>query len=171
MSAIQAPTDVLEGIAGIEPGSYLAQLRQQRPEIVRHTQATFLAIFEPEDESELSRIEREVIAVWVATLASAPDVAAFHRARLIAHGEEGEHLAAIGVSVDSPEISQRERALLKHAEILTVHPATAAKTDIDALLNAGVSLTAIVTLAQLVAFLSFEIRTIAALRALDGGQR
>jgi CMD domain protein len=171
MSAIQAPADVLSDIAKIEPGSYLAELRQQRPEIVQHTQATFLAIFEPEDESELSQIEREVIAVWVATLASAPEVAAFHRARLIAHGEAGEHLAAIGISVDSPELSQRERALLKQAEILTVHPATATRADVDALQNAGVSPTAIVTLSQLVAFLSFEIRTIAALRALDGGQQ
>ena len=167
MTVIAVPGDILAEIAGIEAGSYLADLRALRPEIVRQTQATFLSIFEPDDDAQLSRIEREAIAVWVATRAKAPEVAAFHRKHLIAFGSKSEHLASLGASVDELELSPRERALLRHAELLTLQPDKAEKSDIDALLSAGISPAGIVTLAQLVAFLSFEIRTIATLQVLD----
>ena len=169
MTESTVPEDVLNDIAGIEAGSYLAELRNQRPEILKRTQATFLAIFEPTDDTDLSRIEREAVAVWVATLAKAPEVAAFHRRRLIVFGPPSEHLTSLGASVDALNLSPRERALLRHAELLTLRPATAEKSDVDVLLNAGVSPTGAVILAQLVAFLSFEIRTVATLRVLDQG--
>ena len=169
MTELSVPDDVLNDIAGIEAGSYLAELRSQRPEIVIKTQATFLSIFESTDESDLSLLEREAVAVWVATLAKAPEVAAFHRRRLIVFGPPSEHLSSLGASVDELNLSSRERALLRHAELLTMRPATAEKSDVDALFNAGVTPTGAVILAQLVAFLSFEIRTVATLRVLDQG--
>lgn len=167
MSSVKVPNDVLADIAGIEPGSPLALLRSARPEIVRQTQNTFLSIFEPENDSGLTRPEREAVAVWVATLAKAPNVAAFHRARLIALGSASERLASIGASVDELDLTSRERALLRHAELLTNRPATAEKSDTDLLLNAGVTPSEVVGLAQLVAFMSFEIRTIAVLKAFE----
>jgi CMD domain protein len=169
MSEHQVPQDVLAAIAGIDPGSRLDSLRQARPRIVESTQATFRAIFEPESGNDLSRIEREAAAIWSATLAKAPDVAAFHRSRLMLHGRAVEHLAALGTSPESPDITDRERAILRHTELLTVRPDSATRTDIDALLNAGVSPAGIVTLSHLVAFISFEVRTIATLNALGGG--
>ncbi|MEJ7838534.1 MAG: hypothetical protein WKF81_06940 [Thermomicrobiales bacterium] len=167
MTAATIPGDVVAHVLGLESGSYLASLRAERPEIVRQTQATFLAIFEPDGDIGLSRTEREAVAIWVATLSRAAEVAAFHRSRLIALGTESEHLAPIGASVDELKLSVRERALLRHAEILTLRPATAEKLDTDALLNAEVEPAGIVALAQLVAFLSFEIRVIATLKVLD----
>lgn len=167
MTDVKVPDDVLADICGIEPGSRLEHLRAARPEIVRQTQKTFLSIFEQETNTGLSRTEREAVAVWVATLAKSAEVAAFHRSRLIALGSASEHLASIGASVEELDLTPRERALLRHVELLTIRPATAEKSDTDLLLNAGVSPTEIVTLAQLVAFLSFEIRTLAVLKALD----
>lgn len=167
MTTVMLPGDVVAQVMGLETGSYLASLRAERPEIVRQTQATFLAIFEPEGDVGLSRSEREAVAVWVATLSKTAEVAAFHRTRLIALGTESEHLAPIGASVDELNLSIRERALLRHAELLTLRPATAEKPDTDALLNAGVEPGGIVALAQLVAFLSFEIRVVATLKILD----
>jgi CMD domain protein len=169
MSATLETTDVLATIAGIEPGSPLAALRAKRPEIVRATQESYLAIFEPEDDSQLSRSEREAIAVWVATLSKAPSVAEWHRERLLLSGPAGQRLSAVGASLEELDLSSRERALLRHAELLTLRPATAQGADIRVLEAAGVSSAGIVTLAQLVAFLSFEIRTIATLRAIAEG--
>jgi len=59
-------------------------------------------------------------------------------------------------------------AALEHAHLLVFHPRDAARTDLQALLDAGWSTTDIVTLSQLVAFLAFQIRVVAGLRVLAG---
>jgi CMD domain protein len=57
-------------------------------------------------------------------------------------------------------------AALEHAHLLVFRPRDAAAVDLKALLDATWSTTAIVTLSQLVAFLSFQVRAVAGLRAL-----
>ena len=57
-------------------------------------------------------------------------------------------------------------AALEHAHLLTFHPRDASPQALQALLDADWSTTDIVTLSQLVAFLSFQIRVIVGLRAL-----
>ena len=59
-------------------------------------------------------------------------------------------------------------AALAHAHMLVFHPRDAAPADMKALLDAGWTATGIVTLSQLVAFLSFQVRNVAGLRALGG---
>ncbi|MDB5829692.1 MAG: hypothetical protein JWQ73_3912 [Variovorax sp.] len=63
--------------------------------------------------------------------------------------------------------SARLSAALAHAHLLVFHPRDAKAANLQALLDAGWSTTDIVTLSQLVAFLSFQIRVVAGLRALD----
>ena len=50
--------------------------------------------------------------------------------------------------------------------LLVFHPRDAAPAALQAMLDAGWSTTAIVTLSQIVAFLSFQIRVVAGLRTL-----
>ncbi len=50
--------------------------------------------------------------------------------------------------------------------MLVFHPRDAAPPSLQALLDAGWSTTDVVTLSQLVAFLSFQIRVVAGLRTL-----
>jgi len=57
-------------------------------------------------------------------------------------------------------------AALEHAHLLVFHPRDATAAAIQALLDAGWPSTAIVTLSQLVAFLSFQVRSVVGLRAL-----
>lgn len=52
--------------------------------------------------------------------------------------------------------------------MLVFHPRDASPAHLQALLDAGWSNAGIVTISQLVAFLSFQIRTIAGLRILAG---
>ena len=61
----------------------------------------------------------------------------------------------------------RLSAALAHAHLLVFHPRDAQAAHLQALLDAGWSPTDIVTLSQLVAFLSFQIRVVAGLRALN----
>ncbi len=63
-------------------------------------------------------------------------------------------------------LGPRLAAALQHAHMLVFHPRDAAPEQLEALLGAGWSTTAIVTLSQLVAFLAYQIRAIAGLRTL-----
>ena len=56
----------------------------------------------------------------------------------------------------------------EHVHMLVFHPRDAAPTALQALLDAGWSTTDIVTLSQIVAFLSFQIRVVIGLRTLAG---
>jgi CMD domain protein len=62
----------------------------------------------------------------------------------------------------------RLAAALEHAHLLIFHPRDASPAALQKLLDAGWSTTDIVTLSQLVSFLSFQIRVVAGLRALAG---
>ena len=67
---------------------------------------------------------------------------------------------------DQRVLGARLAAALEHAHLLVFRPRDAAPAAMQALLAAGWSSTAIVTLSQLVAFLSFQVRTVAGLRTL-----
>jgi CMD domain protein len=63
-------------------------------------------------------------------------------------------------------LGARLSAALEHAHLLVLRPRDASPAALQALLDSGWSTTGIVTLSQLVAFLSFQIRVIVGLRAL-----
>jgi CMD domain protein len=67
------------------------------------------------------------------------------------------HLEALGL---------RLAAALEHVHMLVFHPRDADARSLQSLLDAGWSTTEIVTLSQLVAFLSFQIRVVAGLKVL-----
>ena len=65
-------------------------------------------------------------------------------------------------------LGARLAAAFEHTHMLVFHPRDAAPPSLQALLDAGWSTTDIVTLSQIVAFLSFQIRVVIGLRALAG---
>ena len=65
-----------------------------------------------------------------------------------------------------PILGARLAAALEHAHLLVFRPRDAAAADMQTLLDATWPTTAIVTLSQLVAFLSFQVRAVAGLRSL-----
>lgn len=69
-----------------------------------------------------------------------------------------EHRAVLGV---------RLAAALAHAHLLVLHPRDAKAEGLRTLLDAGWSPDEIVTLSQLVSFLSFQVRVVVGLRALS----
>jgi CMD domain protein len=73
------------------------------------------------------------------------------------HRVAQEHLEALG---------PRLAAALEHVHMLVFHPRDADARSLQALLDAGWSTTEVVTLSQLVAFLSFQIRVVAGLKVL-----
>ena len=73
------------------------------------------------------------------------------------HRVAQQHLEALG---------PRLAAALEHVHMLVFHPRDADARSLQALLDAGWSTTEVVTLSQLVAFLSFQIRVVAGLKVL-----
>ena len=65
-------------------------------------------------------------------------------------------------------VGPRLVAAFEHTHMLVFHPRDAAPAALQALLDAGWTTTDIVTLSQIVAFLSFQIRVVAGLRTLAG---
>ena len=65
-------------------------------------------------------------------------------------------------------LGRRLPAAFEHVHLLVFHPRDAAPAALQALLDVGWSTTDIVTLSQIVAFLSFQIRVIGGLRTLAG---
>jgi len=65
-------------------------------------------------------------------------------------------------------LGARLAAAFEHTHMLVFHPRDAAPPSLQALLDAGWSTTDIVTLSQIVAFLSFQIRVVIGLRTLAG---
>jgi CMD domain protein len=63
-------------------------------------------------------------------------------------------------------LGERLTAALEHTHLLVFRPREASSQAINALLAAGWSVTAIVTLSQLVAFLAFQLRVVTGLAAL-----
>jgi|SRR3954468_9539012 CMD domain protein len=73
------------------------------------------------------------------------------------HRVAEQHLEALG---------PRLVAALAHVHMLVFHPRDADALSLQSLLDAGWTTTEIVTLSQLVAFLSFQVRVVAGLRVL-----
>jgi CMD domain protein len=65
-------------------------------------------------------------------------------------------------------LGPRLAAAFEHMHLLVFHPRDAEPVRLQALLDAGWSTTDIVTLSQIAAFLSFQIRVVAGLRTLAG---
>lgn len=158
--------DVLNHFAGLAPDSPLAQLRAQRPEVVRYAQGSYQVLLEPDNPAGVSRSEREMIALRVAVLTPSPSVAAWHRDRLRALGASDATLAAIEQFPSGSALSPREVAILRHTDRLTLEPGTAAPAHLAELKAVGLSPRDMVTISQLIALLSFQVRVLTGLRLL-----
>ena len=183
--------DAIDHLVGIEPGSFLDTLRHQKPITRDNAQASFDALLAPTDLLDMSAAERAVVAYFVAGLHH--EGLDFYRERLSDPAMEAvldaEIAAAAGsgpygsfpagplseedapgptyTAADRNALGPRLAVALEHVHMLVFHPRDAAPAHMRVLEAAGWSATGIVTLSQLVSFLSFQLRVAAGLRALD----
>ena len=166
------PTDVLDHVSGAGSALGTAALRAARPDLTRFSQASYQSLLEPDGDDGLDRRERELVALRVALLTLDRELAAWHEARLVAlTGNVATGTAVSGFPAASPDLTPRDIALLRHTDLVTQRPTEAEPADIEALRTAGLSTREIVTLAQLIAFVAFQVRILATLRAfaaMDG---
>ncbi len=162
--------DVINHLAGIGHAAGLGALRAQRPEVVRYAEGSYRALFEPADLGNVSRVDRYLIALRVGVLTSSAALISWHQTRLRYAGLAEEVLATAAENPTADVLSPRIQAILHHVDRLTTAPATATKAHIAELTAVGLTARDIVVISQLIAFLSFQVRTLVGLRILAEGK-
>jgi len=79
--------DIIDTLAGIEPGSGLDAIRARRLQARENAQKSYLSLFEPIDAGDFSLAERAAIAAFVTGLHGESPVAAFYRQKLAANAD------------------------------------------------------------------------------------
>jgi uncharacterized protein YciW len=149
--------------AGVQPGEAAHDALVARAEIVAMTQATHDAALKPKDPGGLSHAERAALASRIARLNDDPGLAAHYDAlmREASASAEVERIA-------DPAFKGRGRigALIAYTDLASTAPKDAGPGDIAALKEAGIGDADIVRLAELNAFLAYQVRLIAGLKLL-----
>lgn len=157
--------DLIDQLTGLAPGSATHALRHQRDKVVAATQGSYDALFDPALPG-LSLAERLLVALYAARLTPSPALAAHYRARLEQIGADAGHVRIAAEGQPEAAADARLRAMLAFTRTLIEKPVEGDQAALQALPAAGLSTPAVVTLAQLIAFLSYQVRLVAGLDAL-----
>lgn len=188
--------DIIDLLAGIGPADPLAAVRDQRAQARANAQRSFEALLEPTAPGTFPLAERYAVALFVARLHGFDAAEAFYGDLLGDEAPELEAVVADAATVAaatgpfggyrepnlrgesaeglrwSPDtataqaLGERLSAAFAHTHLLVFRPREARAEALQALVDAGWSADDIVSLSQLVAFLTFELRVAWGLRVL-----
>jgi uncharacterized protein YciW len=167
-AANAATTDVVDAILGAGASGKIADLRGQKPNLAGELQDYYRALFEPEAASATAFpvADRYVIAIRVASHTGSTAVAGWYETLATEAGVPAETIArARDVATPWPDQSPLGAAV-RRADLVTTRPSATEASDIQALKDAGISPAGILSLSQVIAFVSYQLRLIAGLRAL-----
>jgi CMD domain protein len=97
--------DIIDTLAGIEPGSSLDAIRGRRMQARDNAQKSYLSLFEPIDAGDFSLVERAAVALFVIGLHRELDVAGFYRTKLAATADGARLVEAVDVEIARGETS------------------------------------------------------------------
>jgi CMD domain protein len=97
--------DIIDTLAGIEPGSSLDAIRARRLQARDNAQKSYLSLFEPIDAGDVSLVERAAVALFVIGLHRQPTMAGFYRAKLAATADGARLVEAVDVEIARGETS------------------------------------------------------------------
>ncbi|MDR6902416.1 CMD domain protein [Rhizobium miluonense] len=92
--------DIIDFLAGIEPGSRLDGLRAQRPETRLNAQKSYEALFEPEHWGGVTPAERFAVAAFVAGLHKAAAIRSYYSSKLQDELHGSALVAVIDAEID-----------------------------------------------------------------------
>ncbi len=159
--------DVIAEIVGIDPGSALAQVVAGRADIMALTQQTHDGALMPENPGGLSHAERAAFACRIAKINDDKDFETHFEAMMEKVGASDATARIADIWFDGGS-DARLKALIRHVDLVAHAPKDATRRDIELLREAGIAEPDIVRLAELVAFVSYQIRVAAGLRLMRG---
>ena len=154
---------LIESLAGVPPGSRLGQALTPRAEILRLSEAAHDAVLLPREPGGLSHAVRAALAARICRHVG-DDALTRHYDAYLAHS--GDLDVGPLAYPDGRSGDPRQDAMARHADLLTLAPRTATRGDIAALTAAGLAEADIVRLAELAAFVNYQLRVVAGLRLL-----
>jgi CMD domain protein len=160
-----AGADLVDRLAGLGPGSALHALRHRRDKVAAATQGSYDSLLDPALDG-LSLVERLLVARFACRLAPMPELAAHYLERLLGERADPAWIAAARSGTADSVVEPRLHAMLTFTRTLIEHPADGGAAALRALLAAGVSTPAAIALAQLIAFLSYQTRLVAGVKAM-----
>jgi len=184
--------DVIDHLVGTA-----LKLRERRPITKEQTQISYEALFETTQPAHFPLSERFAVALFVATLHRDQAAQIFYANKVrnfddtladliiktannaasqgpYGHYPQGplsrENLDGLdwrAEATTAQSLGSKLTRALEHAHFLIFHPRDASKSHLERLTQAGWDVQAIVTLSQLVAFLSYQLRVVHGLRTLN----
>ncbi|MEX3515139.1 MULTISPECIES: alkylhydroperoxidase domain protein [unclassified Corynebacterium] len=172
-------TDIIDELA--QTSTQVGQLRNARPAARDNAQLSFEALLEPAEAGEFSQAERYAVAGFVAGITQAGRPAEFYLDLLGDEDEEllapvqeaiaaGQHRGpyAGGGHSTFAGLGERLGAAFDFAHLLVFHPKDADPAAIGHLDASGWGPTGMVSLAQLISFLAFQLRVVRGIAVLSG---
>ena len=166
-STTQATSDVVSQILGIDESSPIVALRNDRPQQITELQEYYDSLFQPEPASEeaFSLANRALVAIRVAAHTNSAQVVAWYEGIAREAGASDADIAA-AKDIATPNTADSVLgAAIRRADLITTHLVDAEQSDIQALKDAGLTPAGILSLSQVIAFVAYQLRFIAGLRA------
>lgn len=157
--------DTIDQLVGLSAGQSLYAIRHQRDKVAAATQGSEDALFDPALPG-LTLVERLLVALLACKLTPASELASYYQQKL-AHAGADKQIVELVAAAKIDEIQNgRLKAILKFTHTLITDPIKGDKAALQALPAAGVSTPEVVALSQLIAFLSYQVRLAAGLKAM-----
>lgn len=155
--------DVVTRLSGAADAASVRAALTGRADVMEMTQATHDAALQPADPGGLSHGLRAALAVRIARL-NGDDALAAHYERLLQ--EAGANADEAAVADPGFKGSGRLGAAIAFTDLVTMRTRDVTAADIAALQKVGISDADIVRLAELNAFLAYQVRLIAGLKLM-----
>lgn len=165
MKTSSETVDLIDKVLGLDPQSSTFAARHFREKVRSGTQASYEALFSP--ELTLALPLRWLVAVYVCQLTKATELHQHYLTQAQQAGVSAEWLTAIEndnlESIADPIV----QASLVFTRTLTLKPLEGDKTAIQNLEQSGLPTADCITLSQLIAFLSYQVRLVTGLKAMQ----
>jgi len=157
--------DLVDTLVPLAAGDPVHAVRHQRDKVVAATQGSYDSLFDPALEG-LSLAERLLAALAIAAQAGSAPLVAHYTARLQGLPDltpaQRDAVASGSANADDARL----QAILRFADLLAARPVEGDRAALLQLPAAGLSTPAVVALAQLIAFVAYQVRVVAGLQAL-----
>lgn len=169
MSRSEQDVDLIDTLLDIDDNSTIYAARHFRDEVLVGTQESYDALFS--EELSLPLNIRFLVALYASTLSQAKELTTHYEAELrnISGTREALEAEVNGVLTDDLTLIEDPivRAVLEFTRTLILNPLASDKNALLALEASGISVADCIALAQLIAFLSYQIRLVSGLRAMQ----
>ncbi|MGW9063741.1 CMD domain-containing protein [Achromobacter animicus] len=161
--------DLVDQLVGLTPGTQTFDVRHKRDKVAAATQGSYDALFDPALPG-LSLADRLLVALYATRITPSPLLAAHYRARAAEAGAAAADIAVAESGKPADAANPQLAAVLEFTRKLIEKPVEGDEAALKTLPAAGVSTPAVVTLSQLIAFLSYQTRLVAGLLAMKAAE-